>query len=173
MFADIKINQPAPNFKLKGVCAGHEGIWDLSEMREKWTILFFYPADFTDVCPTEVKGFQKMLKEFEARNCQVLGCSTDSHHTHRAWAESLGGIDYPLLADIHHTTSIDYNVFVEEEAVSLRGTFIINPEGDLKYYQVSDNTIGRNVEEILRVVDALQSGKLCPVNWKRGDQTID
>ena len=173
MFTTLKINQPAPNFKLKGVAAGQEGLWDLSEMKGKWVVFFFYPADFTFICPTEVKGFQSGLKQFQDRNVEVLGCSVDSHHVHRAWAESLGGIDYPLLSDVHHTVSMDYNVYLEEDAQSLRGTFIIDPEGKLKWYQISDNNVGRSVEEVLRVIDALQTGKLCPVEWKKGDKTLN
>jgi peroxiredoxin (alkyl hydroperoxide reductase subunit C) len=173
MFTTLKVGHPAPNFKLKGVSSDVEGVWDLSEMRGKWVIFFFYPADFTFVCPTEVKGFQAKLPEFKKRNAEVIGCSVDSHHVHRAWAESLGGIDYPLLADVHHTTSIDYNVFIEEDAQALRGTFIIDPDGILKWYQISDNNVGRSVDEVLRVLEALQTGKLCPVNWKEGEKTLN
>jgi alkyl hydroperoxide reductase subunit AhpC len=92
---------------------------------------------------------------------------------HRAWAESLGGIDYPLLADVHHSISVDYNVFLEEDAQSLRATFIISPEGILKWMCVSDNNVGRSIDEVKRVLEALQTGKLCPVDWKKGDLTLN
>jgi peroxiredoxin (alkyl hydroperoxide reductase subunit C) len=173
MFNTLKVGKKAPHFKLQGAAKGEIGEWDLKDMVGKWVVFFFYPADFTFVCPTEVKGFQAKLDEFEKRNTQVLGCSVDSPFVHKAWAESLGGIDYPLLSDVHHTTSIDYNVFVDEDAQALRGTFIIDPEGTLRWYQVSDNNVGRSVDEVLRVVDALQSGKQCPVDWKPGEKTLD
>jgi peroxiredoxin 2/4 len=173
MFSELKVGQPAPEFGLKGALKGEISQFNLSDFKGKWVVFFFYPADFTFVCPTEVVGFQKKLEEFEKRDCQVLGCSTDSPFVHIAWAESLGGLDYPLLSDVHHTTSIDYNVFLDEEAVALRGTFVINPEGILKWYQISDNNVGRSVDEVLRVLDALRSGKLCPVDWKEGEQTLN
>jgi len=172
MFNTLKVGHAAPEFNLKGVASGKDGQWQLSALKGKWVILFFYPADFTFVCPTEVQGFQQELASFQAKNVEVLGCSVDSHHVHRAWAETLGGIDYPLLADVHHTTCMDYNVYIEEEAQALRGTFIIDPEGILRWYQISDNNVGRNVEEISRVIDALQNGGLCPVNWKKGEKTL-
>jgi peroxiredoxin 2/4 len=173
MFSNLKVGQKAPNFKLKGVAGGKEAVWDLSELKGKWVVFFFYPADFTFICPTEVKGFQAHLKDFQDKNVEVLGCSVDSHHVHLAWAESLGGIDFPLLSDVHHTVSMDYNVYLEEDAQALRGTFIIDPEGVLKWYQISDNNVGRSVDEVLRVVDALQTGKLCPVDWKAGEKTLN
>ncbi len=173
MFSTLKIGHPAPDFKLKGILKNTESVWSLLELKGKWVTFFFYPADFTFICPTEVKSFNEHLQSFQEKNVEVLGCSVDSHHVHRAWAESLGGINYPLLADVHHTASIDYNVFIEEEAQSFRATFIIDPEGILRWYQVSDNNVGRSVEEVLRVIDALQTGKLCPVDWKKGENTLN
>ncbi len=173
MFNTLKVGHKAPDFKLKGAKSGELGEWNLSEFKGKWTVFFFYPADFTFVCPTEVKSFQANLKKFEEKNAVVLGCSVDSPHVHLAWAESLGGIDYPLLSDVHHSTSIDYNVYVEEDALTLRGTFVIDPEGILKWYQISDNNIGRNVDEVLRVLSALQTEKLCPAEWTEGGQTLN
>jgi peroxiredoxin (alkyl hydroperoxide reductase subunit C) len=173
MFNTLKVGHKAPDFKLKGAKGGELGEWNLSEFKGKWTVFFFYPADFTFVCPTEVKSFQVSLNKFEEKNAVVLGCSVDSPHVHLAWAESLGGIDYPLLSDVHHSTSIDYNVYVEEDAVTLRGTFIIDPEGILRWYQISDNNIGRNVDEVLRVLSALQTEKLCPAEWTEGGATLN
>ncbi len=169
----LKIGEAAPDFELDGVAGGKDGKWKLSDMKGKWVVLFFYPADYTFVCPTEVKGFQDNLKSFEKKGVEVLGCSVDSQFVHKAWAESLGGVDYPLLADVHHTTCWDYNVYIEEDAQALRGTFIINPDGVLKWYQVSDNSVGRSVGEVLRTIDALQTDKLCPVNWKEGEDTLN
>lgn len=172
MFGILKVGKPTPHFRLKGSQKDEIREWDLNDMKGKWVVLFFYPADFTFVCPTEVKGFQIKLDEFKSKDVEVLGCSVDSPHVHIAWAESLGGIDYPLLSDMHHNVSIDYNVFVDEDAQALRGTFIIDPEGILRWYQISDNNVGRSVEEVLRTLDALQSGKLCPVDWKKGEETL-
>jgi peroxiredoxin 2/4 len=172
MFSTLKVGQPAPNFSLKGALKDKIHQYDLTAYKGKWIVFFFYPADFTFICPTEVTGFNNMLSEFESKNVQVLGVSVDSPHVHIAWAESLGGINYPLLSDVHHTASMDYNVFVEEDAQALRGTFIIDPEGVLKWYQISDNNVGRSVTEVLRVVDALQTGELCPVDWKKGEKTL-
>jgi peroxiredoxin 2/4 len=173
MFNSLKINSKAPSFQLKGAQKDVIKEWKTEDFSGKWLVFFFYPADFTFVCPTEVVGFQKALSTFQDMNVEIVGCSVDSPHVHMAWAESLGGIDYPLLSDVHHSTSIDYNVFVDEDAQSLRGTFVINPDGILKWYQISDNSIGRSVEEVLRVVEALQSGKLCPVGWTKGQKTLN
>jgi len=169
----VQVGSTAPYFCLEGVEGGKDCEYSLPELKGKWVVLFFYPADFTFVCPTEVKGFQEKLKEFKDRNVQVLGCSVDSAHVHRAWAESLGGVDYPLLADVHHFASIDYNVFNPVDANTYRGTYIIDPNGTLKWYQVSDNNVGRNVEEIVRVIDALQTDKLTPCGWSKGEKTIN
>ncbi len=172
MFNTLKINHKAPEFDLKGSQSQILGSWKLSDWSGKWVVFFFYPADFTFICPTEVVGFQQNLKEFEVRNTQVVGCSTDSEYVHAAWSETLGGIDFPLLSDVHHTTSVDYNVLIDEEARALRGTFIVSPEGNLKWYQISDNNVGRSVEEVLRTIDALQAGGLCPVGWKKGEKLL-
>jgi peroxiredoxin 2/4 len=172
MFSTLKIGQPAPNFKLKGAFKDEIQHYDLADYRGKWVVYFFYPADFTFICPTEVTGFSAMLNEFKDRNVELLGCSVDSPHVHMAWAKSLGGVNYPLLSDVHHTASMDYNIYNESEAQSLRGTFIIDPEGNLKWYQISDNNVGRSVTEVLRVIDALLTGEKCPVDWKKGEKTL-
>ena len=172
MFSTIKISQPAPHFKLKGSLNGSIESYELTQYKDKWVVLFFYPADFTTICPTEVTAFNTALKEFGSRNVQILGCSVDSPYVHAAWANSLGGVAYPLLSDVHHTVSMDYSVYDELEAQSLRGTFIIDPDGNLKWYQISDVNIGRSIIEILRVTDAIQTGERCPVDWKKGDQTL-
>ena len=172
MFSTIKIGHPAPFFSAKAMQSDQEKTITLTDFQGKWVILFFYTADFTTVCPTEIKAFQTNLKAFRDLNAEVIGCSTDSHFTHKAWAKELGGIDFPLLADVHHSISVDYNVFLEEEAQSLRGTFIISPDGILKYMSVSDNNIGRSIAEIKRVLQALQTDKLCPADWQFGDLTL-
>ena len=136
-------------------------------------MLFFYPADFTFICPTEVTGFSKMAKEFSSENAAILGASVDSIDSHRAWAEELGGLEYPLLSDEDKTLSRAYGVLNEKEGVSLRATFIINPTGVISYQVASHVNVGRSVEETLRVVKALRTERLCPSDWKPGEPTGD
>ena len=150
----------------------------LSDYLGKWLILFFYPLDFTFVCPTEIRGFNARLKEIQALDAEVLGVSTDSVYCHRAWIRTpvadggLGGLSYPLAADITKTVSRDYGVLIEEKGVAVRGLFIIDPEGTLRYQVVSDLNVGRSIDETLRVLQALQSGGMCPMEWHPGDQTL-
>jgi len=150
----------------------------LSDYRGKWLVLFFYPLDFTFVCPTEITALSLATQEFNKLNAQILGVSTDSKHSHRAWMNTpindggLGLINFPLAQDLTHTVSKNYGVLIEEEGIALRGLFIINPEGELKYEVVNHNDIGRSVEETLRVLQALQSGGLCAMNWKPGDKNL-
>ncbi len=150
----------------------------LSDYLGKWLILFFYPLDFTFVCPTEIRGFNSRLAEFAELNTDILGVSTDSVYCHRAWIKAkpedggLGGLSYPLAADMTHQVSRDYGVLLEEQGVALRGLFIIDPEGILRYQVVCDLNVGRSIDETLRVLQALQSGGLCPMEWHPGDQTL-
>jgi alkyl hydroperoxide reductase subunit AhpC len=145
---------------------------------DKWTVLFFYPMDFTFVCPTEITSLSDRYEEFEDLDAEVIGVSTDTVHTHLAWintdraSNGLGELKYPLAADTNHQVSKDYGVFIEEEGVALRGLFIISPEGELMYSVVNHNNIGRDVDETLRVLQALQTGGLCPANWKPGQKTL-
>lgn len=136
-------------------------------------VLFFYPADFTFICPTEVAGFSKMAKEFQAETADILGVSVDSLESHRKWVEELGGVAYPLLSDDEKRLSRTYGVLDEKEGVSLRATFIINPSGIVAYLVVSHANVGRSVEETLRVLKALQTERLCPSDWKPGEPTGD
>ncbi|HEY3426599.1 MAG TPA: peroxiredoxin [Negativicutes bacterium] len=150
----------------------------LDDYKGKWLVLFFYPLDFTFVCPTEILGFNTRLDEFKNSGAEVLGVSTDSVYSHRAWINAsraeggLGGIHYPLASDITKQVSRDYGVLIEEQGVALRGLFIIDPEGILRYQVVSDLNIGRSVEETIRVLRALQSGGLCPIDWHPGERTL-
>jgi len=139
---------------------------------DKWQVLFFYPLDFTFICPTEITGFSSRFAEFEALDSVVYGCSTDSVHSHKAWLKDLGELKTPLLSDMTHELSEYYNVLLEEEGIALRGTFIINPEGVLKYASVNDNDVGRNIDEILRILKALQTGELCQLGWTPGEETL-
>lgn len=169
----VSVGTNAPEFSLEGVYQGRVSQYSLKSYRGRWTVLFFYPADFTFICPTEVVGFSKTAKEFRSEKAEVLGVSVDSLETHRAWIEELGGVDYPLLSDTEKAVSRAYGVLDEEEGVSLRATFIINPAGAVSYAVVSHMNVGRSVEETLRVLKALRTEKLCPSDWKPGEETGD
>jgi peroxiredoxin (alkyl hydroperoxide reductase subunit C) len=141
----------------------------------KWVVLFFYPRDFTYVCPTELVGFNELFEDFENRNTVLLGVSTDTVECHLGWVkhdERLQGLRYALVGDITKAMARDYGVLVEDEGVALRGTFIIDPHGKIRWTSIYDLDIGRNVGEVLRVLDALQSGGLCPCGWQEGDENI-
>lgn len=166
------IGKQAPDFKLEGVSHKTFEHHALADYRGKWVVLFFYPLDFTFICPTEITGFSKADNEFEKLNAKVLGVSTDSKHSHKAWLKELGALKYPLLSDMNHKVSRDYGVLIEEEGIALRGTFIIDPEGKVRYALVHDNGVGRSVKETLRALQALQTGELCPVEWAPGEKTL-
>ena len=136
-------------------------------------VLFFYPLYFTFVCPTEIHGFARRLAEFGELGAQVLGASVDSKYSHLAWAErDFGKLGLPLLSDIKREVTEAYGVLLEDEGIALRGTFIVDPDGVLRYACVHDNNIGRNTDETLRVLQALQTGELCPIDWQPGDATL-
>lgn len=168
-----RVGKPAPHFDLETVVAG--GAFanaKSSDYKGKWLVLFFYPLDFTFVCPTEITGFSKRFDEFKALNADVLGGSTDSVHSHKAWLKELGDLAFPLFSDMNRTTSADYGVLLEDKGIALRGTFIIDPDGILRYALYHDLGVGRSVTETLRVLKALQTGELCPVEWTQGGQTL-
>lgn len=150
----------------------------LSDYLGKWLVMFFYPMDFTFVCPTEIRGFHARLQEFADLNTEVLGVSTDSVYCHRAWIKApvadggLGSIAYPLAADITKQVARSYGVLLEDKGVALRGLFIIDPEGILRYQVVCDLNVGRSIDETLRVLQALQSGGLCPLEWHPGEPAL-
>jgi peroxiredoxin 2/4 len=169
----IRVGDKAPNFTLKGIFRGTVSDFALQSFSGKWLILFFYPADFTFICPTEVAGFSKMAHQFRAEDAEILGVSVDSLESHRKWAEELGGVNYPLLSDDGKTVSRLYGVLDEKEGVCLRGTFIINPTGEITYLVISHTNVGRSVEETLRVTKALRSERLCPADWQPGEPTGD
>ncbi|HVO93440.1 MAG TPA: peroxiredoxin [Terriglobales bacterium] len=169
----LRVGDKALEFRNQGVLRGKVAEYSLAAYAGKWLVLFFYPADFTFICPTEVTGFSKLAKDFAAENASVLGASVDSIDSHRAWAEELGGLEYPLLSDENKTLSGDYGVLDEAEGVSMRATFIINPTGIVAYQVVSHVNVGRSVEETLRVMKALRTERLCPSDWKPGEPTGD
>jgi alkyl hydroperoxide reductase subunit AhpC len=178
--AERLVGKKAPDFTMETALGNGEGFGkvSLSDYKGKWLVFFFYPLDFTFVCPTEITALSEAYEEFQKRNCEVLGASVDSIHSHRAWINTpredngLGKLTYPLAADITKQVARDYGILIEEEGIALRGLFIIDPEGELKYAVVHHNDVGRSVEETLRVLDAFQSGGLCPIGWKKGDKHL-
>jgi peroxiredoxin 2/4 len=175
------VGKQAPRFEMDAVLANKDfGKVSLEENMKngKWTVLFFYPMDFTFVCPTEITALSDRYDEFEDLDAEVVGVSTDTIHTHLAWINTdrknngLGNLNYALAADTNHTVSREYGVLIEEEGIALRGLFIVSPEGELMYSVVNHNNIGRDVDETLRVLQALQTGGLCPANWKPGQATL-
>jgi peroxiredoxin (alkyl hydroperoxide reductase subunit C) len=174
----IKVGHPAPDFTTDAYVNGQFKKVSLQDFRGKWVILFFYPLDFTFVCPTEIIGFSDHLDEFRGADCEVITCSTDSVHSHRAWANTpraksgVEGVKIPMLEDTTHKISRDYGVLIEEKGIALRGTFIIDPDGNLQYMVVHALNVGRSVSETLRVLQALQSGGLCPIEWKPGQKHL-
>jgi alkyl hydroperoxide reductase subunit AhpC len=171
--SSVRIGDKAPDFKVKGVLKGEVADYSLAVYQDRWLVLFFYPADFTFICPTEVTGFSKMAKDFAAEEAAILGASVDTIDSHRSWAVELGGLEYPLLSDENKTLSRAYGVLDEKEGVSLRATYIISPAGAISYQVVSHVNVGRSVEETLRVLKALRTERLCPSDWKPGEPTGD
>lgn len=169
----IELGKKPPGFNLKGVLRGKVSDYSLDSYKGKWLVLFFYPADFTFICPTEVTGFSKFARQFRGEQAEILGVSVDSIDSHRQWAEELGGVDYPLLSDESKAVSRVYGALDEQEGVCLRATVIINPSGEVSYLVVSHANVGRSVEETLRVLKALRTERLCPSGWKPGEATGD
>ncbi len=169
------VGRAAPDWEMESYHKGDFHQHKLSDYKGKWLVMFFYPLDFTFVCPTEIKGFDSHLADFQKLNAEVVGISVDSKHSHKAWVERdwPKGLNIPLLSDITKMVSDSYGVLLEDEGTSLRGTFIIDPDGKIRYSVASDNNVGRSVTETLRTLEALQSGKLCPIEWKKGDKTLN
>lgn len=175
------VGQPAPDFDMastKNIEKLNENV-KLSDYKGKWLVLLFYPLDFTFVCPTELTTFSDRYEDFEGIGADVLGISTDSVYSHRAWLKTprdKGGVDglkYPLAADATKSVARDYGVLLEDRGIALRGLFIIDPEGILRYKVVHDLNVGRSAEETLRVIQALQTGGLCQAEWKPGEKTLN
>ncbi|CAA9395087.1 MAG: Alkyl hydroperoxide reductase subunit C-like protein [uncultured Pyrinomonadaceae bacterium] len=175
-----KVGQPAPNFDLpstKNIETLTENV-KLADYAGKWLILLFYPLDFTFVCPTELTAFSDRIEELNGIGAEVIGISTDSVHSHRAWIKTprdengVAGLQYPLASDTGGRLARAYNILVEEENIALRGLYIINPEGILQYAVVHDLNIGRSVDETLRVLQGLQTGGLCSADWTPGQENL-
>ena len=177
------VTKEAPDFTATTVMGDNsfEENFTLSSFRGKYVVLFFYPLDFTFVCPSEIIAFDKALDRFKAKNCEVIGVSVDSHFTHWAWKNTpvneggIGSIKYPLVADLNKTIANQYGVLLPD-GIALRGTFLIDKEGIIRHAVVNDLPLGRNVEEALRMVDSLQfhekHGDVCPANWKEGEDAM-
>lgn len=169
----IKLGEKVPDFKEDAYVDGKFKKISLSDYKGDWVVLFFYPLDFTFVCPTEIRSFATKEKEFKKLDAVVLGASTDSVHSHKAWfTRDLPEVKFPIIADTAHRVSRMLGVLKEDQGIAYRGTFIIDPEGVLRYMVVSDLSVGRSVDETLRVLEALQTGELCPVEWKKGQKTL-
>ncbi|HEX7955328.1 MAG TPA: peroxiredoxin [Pyrinomonadaceae bacterium] len=178
--AEAKVGRPAPEFDMpstKNIEKLNENV-KLSDYRGKWVVLLFYPLDFTFVCPTELTSFSDRYEDFSGIGAAVVGVSTDSVHSHRAWLKTprdkggVEGLKYPLASDITKSVARDYGVLIEEKGVALRGLFVVDPEGTLRYAVIHDLNVGRSADETLRVIQALQTGGLCQADWRPGQETL-
>ncbi|KAJ3063749.1 Peroxiredoxin-2 [Quaeritorhiza haematococci] len=177
------VRQPAPAFETEALVNGEFKKVSLNDYKGKYLVLFFYPLDFTFVCPTEIIAFSDRVEEFRKLGAEVVGCSIDSKFSHFAWVNTprekggLGEMKIPLLADVTKKIAKDYGVLFEEEGIAFRGTFIIDPKQNVRVVQINDLPIGRNVDEVLRLVEAVQftdtnGDQVCPIGWKKGSKTI-
>jgi len=179
----LLIGKPAPHFKAKAVIKGKIlDEFSLDDLKGKYILFFFYPLDFTFVCPTELHAFQDKLEEFHKRDAQVVGCSVDSWYTHVAWINQpkeqggIKGVEYPIVSDLNKGISSIYHVLKEEEGLAYRGQFLIDKQGIIRHQLVNDLPIGRSVDEALRLLDALifheKNGEVCPANWTTGAKSM-
>lgn len=179
----VLVTKEAPDFKAVAVMGDNSfnENFTLSQFRGKYVLLFFYPLDFTFVCPSEIIAFNKALDTFKEKNCEVIGVSVDSQFTHWAWKNTpvneggIGQIQYPLVADLNKEISSNYGVLLPD-GISLRGTFLIDKEGIVRHTTINDLPLGRNIQEMVRLLDALQfhevHGDVCPANWKEGEEAM-
>lgn len=177
----VLVGKKAPEFCATAVVNGDFKEVKLSDYKGKNVLLFFYPLDFTFVCPTELHAFQEKVEAFKKLNTEVIGCSIDSQFSHLAWLKTpktdggIEGVKYPILADVTKTIARDYDVLLPS-GVALRGAFLIDKEGTVRQQTINDLPLGRNVDELIRLVEALQfheeNGEVCPANWKKGEKTM-
>jgi alkyl hydroperoxide reductase subunit AhpC len=175
----LGIGSKFPPFKLTGVVSNDPATAfkaiDDTTYAGKWRVVFFWPKDFTFVCPTEIAGFGRLEREFADRDAQLLGVSTDSDFVHLAWRrshEDLKGLPFPMLSDIKRELSSQLGILDPEAGVAQRATYIVDPQGVIRFVYVTDLNVGRSPEEVLRVLDGLQTDELCPCNWQSGDETL-
>ena len=175
----LTVGDHFPNYKLQAVTGTDKG----KEFQEitheshpgKWRVVFFWPMDFTFICPTEIAEFGKREGDFADRDAQVLGASTDTHFVHLAWRKNhpdLAKLPFPMLADTKRELATELGILHKQDGVALRATFIVDPQNVIRWASVNDLSVGRNVDEVLRVLDALQTDELCPCNWKQGEPTL-
>jgi len=176
----LTVGDKFPQFQVKATVSNDldNAFIDINQdtYKGKWKVVFFYPKDFTFVCPTEIAAFGKLNSEFSDRDAQVLGGSVDSEFVHMAWRqnkEELKDLPFPLIADTNRRLSTALGILDEEEGVTKRATFIVDPDNIIRFAMVTDMNVGRNVDEVLRVLDALQTDELCPCNWKQGEETLN
>lgn len=175
----LGIGQKFPQYSLTGVVSADPArafeTIDSSQLAGKWQVVFFWPMDFTFVCPTEIAAFGVLAREFAARDAQLLGASVDSEYVHLAWRqarEELRELDFPMLADVRRELSTALGILDPQAGVAQRATFIVDPQGLIRFAYATDLNVGRNPQEVLRVLDALQTEELCPCNWQPGDATL-
>ena len=175
----LTIGNRFPEFNLTGVVSSDQKTafkpFTNASFKGKWLVLFAWPKDFTFVCPTEIVGFAKLNKEFQDRDAQILGMSTDSDYVHLAWRQNhkdLNNLPFPMLSDIKRELSMALGILNEVAGVCNRATFIVDPNGIIRHVSVNDLKVGRNVNEVLRILDALQTDELCQCNWTKGEDTL-
>jgi alkyl hydroperoxide reductase subunit AhpC len=175
----LTIGDKFPSFNLKATVSTNleTAFTDINNdtYKGKWLCVFFYPKDFTFVCPTEIVAFGELNEQFADRDCQILAGSIDSEFVHLAWRQhhkDLNGLPFPMLADIKRELSAELGILDKQEGVSQRATFLVDPNGVIRFVSVTDMNVGRNPQEVLRVLDALQTDELCPCNWKNGQETL-
>jgi lipoyl-dependent peroxiredoxin subunit C len=176
----LTVGDKFPQYKVQAVVSTEKG----KEFRDigsqdyegKWKVVFFWPKDFTFVCPTEIAAFGKKNRDFDDRDAQVLGASTDSEYVHLAWRKDhadLRDLPFPMLADVKRELTTALGILHPQDGVAMRATYIVDPTGIIRFASVTDMNVGRNVDEVVRVLDALQTDELCPCNWKKGDKTLE
>lgn len=174
------INKEISDFKVQAFHKGEFETVTRDDVKGKWSVFFFYPADFTFVCPTELEDLQNNCEEFQKIGCEIYSVSCDTHYVHKAWhdhSERIKKIEYPMLADPIHTLARDFEVLIEDEGIAERGTFVVNPDLKIVAYEVNAGNVGRNADELLRKVKALQfvrehGDEVCPAKWHPGDKTL-
>lgn len=175
----LTIGDKLPDFKMTAVVSGDakDAFQEVTQetYKGKWLVLFAWPKDFTFVCPTEIAGYNALTSDFADRDTQLLGLSTDSEFVHLAWRndhDDLKALEFPMLSDIRRNFSEELGILHKEEGVCIRATFIVDPEGIIRHVLVNDLSVGRNPQETLRTLDALQTDELCPCNWEQGQETL-